>query len=149
MHPSMCIKMGWSSPITKHDYTYNVLIVSHNQTWLHMTLCLFLVIVFSHAHNHTKKIIHLDYMKRLNNFFQDETFGHKVAFKHLYKGLQPFTNIGLHRKGVQLPNDDKWGACLPYFIKRLIFFQNNYQTIRSIWNILIIFYFHSGMLKIN
>jgi hypothetical protein len=69
MHPSMCIKMGWSSPITKHDYTYNVLIVSHDQTWLQMTLCLFLVIVFSHAHNHTQKKISFGLYEKIEQFF--------------------------------------------------------------------------------
>ncbi len=27
-------------------------------------------------------------------------FGHKVAFQHLHKGLQPFINTGLHKRGV-------------------------------------------------
>jgi hypothetical protein len=43
----MCIRMGWSSSITKHNYTYNVLILSHNQTWLHMTMCVcFFLLLF-------------------------------------------------------------------------------------------------------
>ncbi len=73
-------------------------------------------IAFSHAHNHTpKKRFHLDYMKRSKIFFQDEVFNHRVAFKRLHKGLQPFTNAGLHKKGVWSPGDVGWGggACLP------------------------------------
>jgi hypothetical protein len=51
-------------------------------------------------------------MKRLNIFFQDQVFGHR-AFKHLHKGLLPFTNAIMHKRNVQIPSDDRWGACLP------------------------------------
>jgi hypothetical protein len=96
-------------------YTYNVLILSHNQTWLRMTLCLFFVIAFSHAHNCTQKNrFRLNYMKRPKIFSQDQVFAHRVAFKHLHKGLRPFTNVGLHKRGVRLPGDDRCGACSPY-----------------------------------
>jgi hypothetical protein len=56
---------------------------------------------FSYAHNYThKKRFRLDYMKRSNIFFQDWAFDHRVVFKHLHKGLRPFTNAGLHKRGV-------------------------------------------------
>jgi hypothetical protein len=31
----------------------------------------------------------------------------------LHKGLRPFTGTGLHKRGVWLPGDDRWGACSP------------------------------------
>jgi hypothetical protein len=115
----MCITMGWSSTISKHDYTYNVLILSHNQTWQHMTLCLFLCYCFfpMPITAHKKRFL-LSYMKRPNIFFQDRAFSHRVAFKCLHKRLWPFTDAGLHKRGVQLLGDDRWGACLPYLMGR-------------------------------
>jgi hypothetical protein len=78
----MCITMGWSSCITKHDYTYNMLTLSHNQTWLHMTMCFFIYCYcfFPYSKLHTRTRCSLDYMKRLNIFFKDRVFGHRVTF---------------------------------------------------------------------
>jgi len=64
---SMCITMWWSSPITKHDYVSNVLVLSHNQIWLHITLCLFFKIVFFHAHSRTKNSFEL--CKKIEHIF--------------------------------------------------------------------------------
>ncbi len=75
-----------------------------------MTLCLFLVIALSHAHNctHKNEDFSLDYMKRLNIFFQDWAFGHRVAFKRL---LRPFIiSAGLHKRGARSLGDVQWGA---------------------------------------
>jgi hypothetical protein len=78
------------------------------------TVPFFLVIAFSHAYNRTKKKrFCLDYMKRSKIFFQDKVFDHRVVSKRLHKGLHPFTNAGLHKKGVWSPGDVRWGACLP------------------------------------
>jgi hypothetical protein len=36
---------------------YNVMVFSHNQTWLYIRLCFFLILFnFLHTHNHTKNI---------------------------------------------------------------------------------------------
>jgi hypothetical protein len=51
--------------------------------------------------------------EKIKIFFQDKVFNHRVAFKRLHKGLQPFTNVGVHKKGVWSPGDVRWGACLP------------------------------------
>ncbi len=72
---------------------------------------------------HNEKRFCLNYMQKSNKFLQDWTFHHRVTFKRLQKGLRPFIDVGLHRKGVWLSSDDQWGACLPYFIKKINFFQ--------------------------
>jgi hypothetical protein len=98
-----------SSPITKQDYIYHCVI--------------FKITILFHTHNHTKKIkIVWITLKNPNTFFQVEAFGHRVSFRGLHKGLRPFTNMGMHKRGVQSPGDVQcsvtgWcsvgGACLP------------------------------------
>ncbi len=118
----MCLTMGWSSPITKHDYTYNVLILSYNQTWLHMTLCLFVclfvffffwVIALSHAHNCTHK------KKRIEDLvciiWKDWTYlfktGRLVIGLHSNACLlRPLISAGLHKRGVRSLGDVQWGG---------------------------------------
>jgi hypothetical protein len=56
----------------------------------------------------------MDYIKNQTHIFKkNHRVDHYVAFKCLHKGLQPFTNIGMHKKGVWLPGDVQCGACLP------------------------------------
>ncbi len=110
----MCITMCWSSPITKHDYTYNVLILSHNQTWLHMTLCSFffvwLLICPMPITAHTQK-------KRIEDLvciiWKDWTYFFKTGC--LVIGLhsnacllRPFMSAGLHKRGVRSLGDVQW-----------------------------------------
>jgi hypothetical protein len=60
---------------------------------------------------HTKKRrFCVDYMKRLNIFFQDWAFGHRVTFKRL---LQPFISAGMHKRGVRSLGDVQWGDIYP------------------------------------
>jgi hypothetical protein len=42
----------------------------------------------------------LDYIEKLNTFFQVRMFGHRVSFRHLHKGLRPFINVGMHNRGL-------------------------------------------------
>jgi hypothetical protein len=83
------------------------MVFSHNQTRLHITMCIFLNNCFFHAHNCTKIIIIIivDNIKKPNTFFQVRMFGHRVSFRCLHKGLWPFTGGGMHKKGVGLPGD--------------------------------------------
>ncbi len=112
---SMCITMWWSFLITKHDYISNVLVLSHNQTWLHITLCIFFnYIFFPSPKPHQKKKRRLElYKKNWTHFFKDQAFSNRVAFKCLHKGLWPFAGADMHKKDVWSPGDVWWGACLP------------------------------------
>jgi len=66
----------------------------------------FFVVTFSHAYNHTHKKIKLfGLYEKVEIFFQDWALSHRVAFKRLHKGLQPFIGVGLHKKGVWSPSD--------------------------------------------
>lgn len=55
----------------------------------------------------------LEYIYKLNTFFLDWTFSHRVTFKCLHKGLRPLTCAGMHKKGVQSLSDVQWGLVYP------------------------------------
>jgi len=66
-HPSMCIRMGYSSPITKHDYIWHCAFF-------------FFVIAFSHAHNHTQKSKFVWFMWKDQTYFLKT--GHSILGLH-------------------------------------------------------------------
>jgi len=68
-------------------------------------------------------------MQRLNIFFQDHVFHHRIAFKRLHKGLQPFTNINLHKKDVWSLGDVQWGLVYPKPLQIDIQQNNTNQTL--------------------
>jgi hypothetical protein len=74
-----------------------------------MILCLFFFLLLPFPMpitTHKKKGLY----EKTEHIFQDQAFGHRVAFKCLHKGLQPFTRAGLHNRGVWLLGDDWWGG---------------------------------------
>jgi len=71
-------------------------------------------------------------MKRFNKKFQDQMFGHKVAFKHLHKGLQPLPTLVYIGRVFNYQIVTSGGHVYPILSKELTFFQNNCQTTRSI-----------------
>jgi hypothetical protein len=74
----------------------------------------FLLLLFPMLITAHKKRIFFGLYGKIKIFFQDQVFNHRVTFKHLHKRLWPFTDVNLHKRGVQSPSDDGWGACLPY-----------------------------------